>query len=181
MSEFSYSTAKMIKVGFFGWLWRHRSAEFTFPRMMNGFEKVLLLLPRDVPSMKLVRRWRERILFSIGDKKVVVLSIGTPLEFAEEWSQKQLFFTDGDITPFGTASNRIIDAVRKENFKFAIDLSPDFDFITAQVPLRAKIPTRAGIIDSEKSAIGERFFNIIMQRSTRLNYENIAKFIGTNG
>ena len=181
MKKFSYSASKAIKFWFLGWLWRHRSMEFTFPQMMKRFGKVLLILPRNESDVKVVRRWRERILFSIGNKDIVAFSIGAPLEIAQEWSNRQLFFTDGDISPFGIVSKKIIDAVKEEKCDFALDLSPDLDFITAQVPLRAQIPARLGIVRHDKNRIGEKFFNIMMQTSGELNYENIVKIISAGG
>lgn len=120
------------------------------------------------------------MLFALGNRNVVVLSIGAPLETAEQWSQNHIFFTDGDVNSVGLASVRVIDAVKKGRFKIAIDLSPDFDFTTAQVPLRAKIPTRIGIASETNLKIAERYFNILLRRNKQLNYENIATLISAD-
>ena len=162
----------------FAWLWRAQRAEFTYPRTMDKLDRVLIILPRRLDAVKLVRRWRERIIFAAGKRKIVPLSLAVPLEFLEEWSDEHLFFTDADVNSMGIASKRIIDAVKEGDFKLAIDLSPDFDFVTAQVPLRAKIPARIGIANEKTTRIGEKYFNILLCRSRQLDYENIAKLIG---
>ena len=148
--------------------------------MMSGTRKILLILPREHDAFELVHRWRERILFAAGNKAIVVLSIGAPLEYVQEWSPHHLFFTDSDINFIGLASRRVIGSVEKERFQLAIDLSPDFDFATAQVPLRAKIPARLGIADATNVAIAENYFNIVLCRSPQLDYENMAKLMESN-
>ncbi len=161
--------------------WRNNPTEFTFPRVLKNLRKVLLILPRDKSSLLLARRWREKILSALGNKRAVILSIGAPLEEVEMWSQHYIFFTDGDVGNFDVISKRVIQAVRKENFKLAIDLSPDFDIITAQVPFRAKIPMRVGISDSAKKDVAEKYFNILYCRGSELNYNGIVSIFDTKG
>jgi len=163
-----------------GSLWRRKRMEFTFPRMMDSHRKMLLILPRAHDAFRLAHRWRERILFAAGNKAIVVLSIGAPLEHVQEWSPHHLFFTDSDISSLGLASRRVVNSVEKERFQLAIDLSPDFDFATAQVPLRAKIPIRLGIADMQNVTLAEKYFNILLCRNPQLDYESMAKLMESN-
>ena len=163
-----------------GSLWSVKRTQFNFPQLLEGGGKFLIVLPRNAENLSSLSHWRERLLFTIGSKEIIVLSIGVPLEYVQEWSGEYLFFTDSDINSLGLASQRVIDAVKRHNFKIAFNLSADFDFITAQIPLRAKIPFRMGIIEDGLKNLGEKFFNITLQRSQQIDYENIAKLLSAN-
>ncbi len=170
---------KDFSMAVLGTLWRHKGETVKLP--VRSLGKLLMIFPRNPDEMKRLTYWRERILFLLHPAQIVVLSIGTPLEIAAEWSSEQLFFTDSDINMFGLISGHVIDAVKKWKFKSSIDLSPDFDFITAQIPLRAGIPTRFGISAHGKEKIVEKYFNIIFYRDEKLDYENVMNLFAQIG
>lgn len=164
-----------------GYLWKTNPVEFTYPKFLNSFRNVLLIMPRNQQFHNQLNRWREKIIFALGTKSITMLSIGTQIEYLREWSQKPMLFTDTDINFAGIVSSRIIKDIMKNKFKFAIDLSPDFDLITAQIALRAKIPTRIGLVSGQTVNIGRKYFNILVSGDFKDGYEQLTKLLSAKG
>lgn len=152
------------------------AVEFTYPKGLKKIKRVLAILPRDTSSIKEILSFKERLLFAMGKRKVVTLSIGVPLEIVEEWGTEYLYFTDSEVTMDNWVSKRVINEVRKHNFSMCVDFSSQFDVITAQVAIRAQIPLRIGVWHKKD------FFNISLIASSEPKqfYEQLA-YILENG
>ncbi len=162
-----------------GAIWRARRVEFTYPTTLRRARRVLFLLPREGRAALAVQRWRERLLFALGAERVSVLALGTPLELVQKWSAEPMFFTDADIGYFGIVSGRVVEAVKAARFDVAVDLSPNFDFVTAQIPARAGIPVRIGLAAPDAAKISERFFNIVLFHEAECDYAKLAETLAT--
>ncbi len=173
----STNSAKTTAQSILGTFWRTQSMEFTYPKLLRRYKKVLLIMPRNDSALHETNRWRERIILALGRKHVNVLSVGAPLEFLQQWSEEPLFFTDTDINFAGMVSSRVIGAVRKKNFKLVIDLSPDYDFVTAQIALRSKIPARIGMISNNSKTIAEKYFNIMVYSDFKQTYRPLVDLL----
>jgi len=171
------NSVKMTAQSFLGTFWRTQPMEFTYPKLLRRYKKILLIMPRDDSALHETNRWRERIILALGRKHVNVLSVGASLEFLQQWSEDPLFFTGTDINLAGMVSARVISAVRKKNFKLVIDLSPDYDFVTAQIALRSKIPARIGMISDNSKTIARKYFNIIVHSDFRRGYQPLVDLL----
>lgn len=156
--------------------YRREPVEFTYPEGLRGAKRILAILPRDADAVREIPSFRERLLFSMGKRRIIPLSIGVPLEILAEWGAEHLYFTDTEVIWNGWVSRRVIDEVVKRNFSMCVDLSPKFDIITAQIPVRAKIPLRIGVWHRRN------FFNIslIASHDPKQFYRQIA-YVLENG
>ena len=160
-----------------GYFWKTDPVEFTYPRFLDSFKKILLIMPRDKKSYNILNLWREKIILALGNKQIIVLSIGSQIESLHSWSQKPMLFTETDVNFASIVSSKIVKDIMKNRFQLAIDLSPDFDFITAQIALRAKIPTRIGIMSEKSISIGKKYFNIVVSGDFSHSYEQLVKLL----
>ncbi len=159
-----------------GYFWKTDPVEFTYPRFLDSFKKILLIMPRDKKSYNILNLWREKIISALEDKRITTLSIGSRIE-SHSWSQRPMLFTETDVNFASIVSSRIVKDIMKNRFQLAIDLSPDFDFITAQIALRAKIPTRIGIMSDKSISIGKKYFNIVVSGDFSHSYEQLVKLL----
>jgi len=161
--------------------WKPNPVEFTYPKFIRTFKKVLIIIPRQEQTNENIADWCEKIIFALGKKQINILSIGTPVEEFREWSSQIIYFTDTDINFIGLVSSRVIQTIQKQRFKLVVDLSPDFDFITAQIGLRAKIATRIGLSSTQYLDIAKRYFNLVVCGNFSQNYEPLINMLFAGG
>ncbi len=163
-------------------LWRGRGMEFTYPRVVVDFHKVLVIFPRLAEHRKIAARWVDKIFGALKRKQVEFLDYRDDdaggVEFADNLSAERQIFSRRDVK-FGVwVSPRVIGHLRRKKYTMALDLSPTFDFLTAQIPLRAGIPVRIGFAGDAEGA--EKFFNILF-RGFEGEYETLVKFLSAKG
>jgi len=131
-------------------------------------------MPRFPEHRRLAHKWRAKIERALARKQVQFL----------DWTDRDA--ADGFVlslkdVKFGrVVSGSVIRKIRSGKFTVSIDLSPQVDFLTAQIPLRAKIPARVGI-DTTNSDLAEKFFNIILRTDFEEEYEPLVRFLAPRG
>ena len=148
--------------------------EFTYPELVESFHRVVVIMPRSAEHNRLARRWRGKIEKALARKQVQFL------DWTDEDAADGFVLSPRDVKFGRVISGDVIKKVRSGRFTVSIDLSPQVDFLTAQIPLRAKIPARVGI-DTTDSDLAEKFFNIILRTDFEEEYEPLVRFLAPRG
>ena len=148
--------------------------EFTYPGLVESFHRVLVIMPRSPEHRRLAHKWRAQIEGALARKQVQFL------DWTDEDAADGFVLSPRDVKFGRVVSGNVIKKVRSGKFTVSIDLSPQVDFLTAQIPLRAKIPARVGI-DTTNSDLAEKFFNIILRTDFEDEYEPLVRFLAPRG
>ncbi|GEM_PF-4871716 len=155
-------------------LWRGQAMEFTYPGLVESFHRVLVIMPRSPEHRRLAHKWRAQIERALARKQVQFL------DWTDEDAADGFLLLPRDVKFGRVVSGNVIRKIRSGKFTVSIDLSPQVDFLTAQIPLRAKIPARVGI-DTTNSDLAEKFFNIILRTDFEDEYEPLVRFLAPRG
>ena len=155
-------------------LWKGQAMEFTYPGLVEAFHRVLVIMPRTPEYNKVARRWRSKIEDALTRKQLQFL------DWEGENSPAEFVLSPRDVKFGRIISGEVIRKIRSGRFTVSIDLSPQVDFLTAQIPLRAKIPARVGI-DTTNSELAEKFFNIVLRTDFKDEYGFLVRFLAPRG
>lgn len=154
------------------WFWKTEPIEFTYPAaVVEKVKKILLVFPRN-GNEKSAKA--SKIIDSLRPRQTEVLTFGG-VEFTDI---PTIMVNEKEIKFGHFISGEIINHIKQKEFDFVVDLSPQFDFVTAQLGLRAKIPLRAGFGANYPWA--HRFFNIIFKASPEDQFDLLVKFLSEN-
>ncbi len=140
--------------------WKPVSGEIDFPAFFEKPKKTLLILPRDEKERGEITSLHKKIIAALERFELTVLDYGYSADEAHKWAANVVMWNERHIGICSRVKSPLLGQLIEKQFDMAIDLSQRFDFVTAQLPLRAKIPARIGFSNTDFQHVANSFFNI---------------------